>query len=110
MGLDHQDEDFNNTSLFSCMDYQNPPYQFPNTHDYQQLDTIYGHLDAYNSYTGGEQRWLAALAVRLLGKAATRRTCLRALPATRGASPWDAVARRRSSSGWIRMGPATSRS
>jgi hypothetical protein len=52
IGLGHQDEDFNNTSLFSCMDYQNPPYEYPNPHDYEQLDTIYGHTDSYDSYTG----------------------------------------------------------
>lgn len=53
VGLDHQDENFNNTSLFSCMDYQNPPYEYPNSHDYEQLETIYGHTDSYNSYAGG---------------------------------------------------------
>lgn len=52
IGLGHQDEDFGNTSLLSCMDYQNPPYEYPNDHDYQQLDTIYGHSDSYNSYAG----------------------------------------------------------
>jgi hypothetical protein len=54
IGLDHQDENFNNTSLFSCMDYQNPPYEYPNAHDYEQLDTIYGHTDSYNSYVSSE--------------------------------------------------------
>lgn len=53
VGLDHQDENFNNQSLFSCMDYQDPPYPYPNAHDYDQLDAIYGHLDPYNSYAGG---------------------------------------------------------
>jgi len=50
VGLGHQDEDFNNTSLVSCMDYQNPPYEYPNAHDYEQLDRIYGHTDPYDSY------------------------------------------------------------
>lgn len=50
VGLDHQDENFDNQSLFSCMDYQDPPYEFPNDHDYEQLVTIYGHLDSYDSY------------------------------------------------------------
>jgi hypothetical protein len=54
IGLDHQDEDFDNTSLFSCMDYQDPPFEFPNEHDYEQLEAIYGHLDSYNSYAGGD--------------------------------------------------------
>lgn len=53
VGLAHQDEDFGNQSLFSCMDYQNPPYEYPNAHDYEQLETIYGHTDSYDSYAGG---------------------------------------------------------
>lgn len=54
VGLGHQDEDFNNGSLFSCMDYQDPPYEYPNAHDYEQLALIYGHTDDYNSYAGGD--------------------------------------------------------
>ncbi|MCW8107866.1 hypothetical protein OPS25_05060 [Alteromonas ponticola] len=50
VGLDHQDENFNNQSLFSCMDYQDPPYEYPNNHDYQQLSSIYSHTDSYDSY------------------------------------------------------------
>lgn len=55
VGLGHQDEDFDNATLKSCMDYQDPPYEFPNGHDYEQLSTIYGHVDSYDSYsaTGG---------------------------------------------------------
>ena len=53
IGLDHQDEDFNNQSLFSCMDYQDPPYLYPNTHDYEQLELIYDHTDSYDSYDTG---------------------------------------------------------
>ena len=53
VGLGHQDEVFNNQSLFSCMDYQDPPYEYPNAHDYQQLAAIYGHNDDYDSYAGG---------------------------------------------------------
>ncbi|MCH8867997.1 MAG: hypothetical protein IID58_14250, partial [Proteobacteria bacterium] len=34
IGLGHQDVDFNNRSLFSCMDYQDPPFEYPNAHDY----------------------------------------------------------------------------
>lgn len=55
VGLDHQDENFNNVSLESCMDYQDPPWPFPNGHDYDQLEVIYGgHTDSYNSYAGGD--------------------------------------------------------
>jgi hypothetical protein len=51
-GLDHQDENFNNTNLGTCMDYTNNPEsnQHPNAHDYEELQIIYdpskgGHLD-----------------------------------------------------------------
>jgi hypothetical protein len=57
-GLDHQDERFNNPNLGSCMDYTNDPdggtggasasdpsNLYPNQHDYDQLETIYTHLD-----------------------------------------------------------------
>lgn len=49
LGLGHQDENFSNANLDSCMDYTNLPLtnQHPNAHDYEQLVTIYGgHLDA----------------------------------------------------------------
>ena len=46
-GLDHQDEDFYNTPLGTCMDYSADPTlnQHPNAHDYAMLETIYAHLD-----------------------------------------------------------------
>ena len=50
IGLSHQDENFNNVSLYSCMDYQNPPYEYPNAHDYGQLESIYAHTDSFDSY------------------------------------------------------------
>jgi hypothetical protein len=53
VGLHHQDVDFNNDSLFTCMDYQDPPYAYPNTHDYDQLEIIYAHADSYDSYLSG---------------------------------------------------------
>ena len=47
-GLNHQDENFNNPNLGTCMDYTNDPStnQHPNQHDYDQLVTIYSHLDS----------------------------------------------------------------
>jgi hypothetical protein len=55
VGLHHQDVDFNNEPLLSCMDYQDPPYWSPNAHDYTQLETIYGHTDASGgSVEGGD--------------------------------------------------------
>lgn len=50
VGLGHQDENFDNQSLLSCMDYQDPPFEYPNAHDFAQLDDIYDHLDSYNTY------------------------------------------------------------
>lgn len=48
LGLHHQDEIFNNINLGTCMDYTNNPEtnQHPNTHDYEQLEAIYAHLDS----------------------------------------------------------------
>ncbi len=47
LGLDHQDENFNNANLGTCMDYTNDPStnQHPNQHDYDELAIIYSHLD-----------------------------------------------------------------
>src|SRR5215218_424480 len=71
-GLDHQDENFNNGNLGTCMDYTNNPStnQHPNQGDYDQLLCIYdtgsrgrtlststhsctgtGHLDSSNSFS-----------------------------------------------------------
>jgi len=51
-GLSHQDEDFTNPNLGTCMDYTNNPgpNQAPNQHDYDQLAAIYTHLDGFNSW------------------------------------------------------------
>jgi hypothetical protein len=60
-GLAHQNEIFTNTNVGSCMDYTNDPSgtagtngtlsnEHPNSHDYAQLASIYGHSnDGYNS-------------------------------------------------------------
>src|SRR5215213_881247 len=47
-GLDHQDENFDNPNLGTCMDYTNDPStnQHPNKHDYDELALIYSHLDS----------------------------------------------------------------
>jgi hypothetical protein len=48
LGLDHQDETFDNPNLGTCMDYTDDPStnQHPNAHDYNQLQLIYAHLDS----------------------------------------------------------------
>lgn len=54
-GLDHQDENFNNQNLGSCMDYTSDPdggssfgpsNEQPNAHDFAQLEAIYQHVDS----------------------------------------------------------------
>lgn len=54
-GLDHQDEIFDNANLGSCMDYTNDPdgsmlgqlsNEHANWHDFEELQTIYAHLDS----------------------------------------------------------------
>ena len=53
-GLDHQDENFANTNLGSCMDYTNEPAgggaygpsnEHPDQHDYDEIVEIYSHRD-----------------------------------------------------------------
>ncbi len=49
LGLDHQDTNFDNPNLGTCMDYTSNPgtNQHPNQHDYDELVLIYGgHLDS----------------------------------------------------------------
>ena len=48
LGLDHQDENFDNPNLGTCMDYTNDPStnQHPNQHDYDELQIIYSHVDS----------------------------------------------------------------
>jgi hypothetical protein len=48
LGLDHQDENFDNRNLGTCMDYTSDPTtnQHPNQHDYDELEIIYSHLDS----------------------------------------------------------------
>lgn len=54
-GLDHQDEGFGAPNLGTCMDYTNDPdgggaygpsNEHPNAHDFEQLITMYTHLDS----------------------------------------------------------------
>lgn len=54
LGLDHQDENFYNPPLGTCMDYtiDPTPNQHPNAHDYEELGIIYGHLDSFTTLLG----------------------------------------------------------
>lgn len=51
LGLDHQDEIFDNPNLNTCMDYTNNPdsNQHPNSHDYEELEIIYTHQDTFTT-------------------------------------------------------------
>jgi hypothetical protein len=53
-GLDHQDENFNNPNLGTCMDYTSDPdgppsNEHPNQHDFDQLVSIYKHVDRFTT-------------------------------------------------------------
>lgn len=55
-GLSHQDENFNNVNLGSCMDYTSDPdgppsNEHPNAHDFEEIEIIYAHLDGINTFT-----------------------------------------------------------
>jgi hypothetical protein len=47
LGLDHQDEDFDNASLGTCLEYTNRPKsnQTPNRRDYRDLKAMYAEAD-----------------------------------------------------------------
>jgi len=56
-GLDHQDTTFGNANLGTCMDYTNNPLgppdnTHPNQHDYDEIGTIYQHLDGTTTIAG----------------------------------------------------------
>lgn len=64
-GLNHQNENFSDPNLGTCMDYTNDPSgalkgqlsnEHPNTHDYEQLQTIYGHSDSTSITTQRRNR------------------------------------------------------
>ena len=57
-GLDHQDDNFDNANLGTCMDYGNDPTgnERPNAHDFEQLETIYGHLDSTTTVAASAAR------------------------------------------------------
>jgi hypothetical protein len=65
-GLGHQDENFSNYNLGTCMDYTNAPdggvvggfnygpgNRYPNAHDYEELTTIYNHMESGMMLSGG---------------------------------------------------------
>ena len=67
-GLDHQDENFDNPNLGSCMDYTSNPLgppnnEHPNAHDYEMLETIYAHLDSFTTLQSGTQKLPFGLSV-----------------------------------------------
>ncbi|MBI4310465.1 MAG: hypothetical protein HY681_01680 [Chloroflexi bacterium] len=70
LGLDHQDEAFDNPNLGTCMDYTNDPSRndglgdnlHPNAHDYEELGLIYSHLDPSTTLSAGVPSAAAAAA------------------------------------------------
>ena len=60
LGLNHQDENFDNTNLGTCMDYTSdpngPPSNLdPNQHDYDVLTEKYAHLNGTSTDGGGKK-------------------------------------------------------
>jgi len=61
-GLGHQDENFSNANLGTCMDYTSDPdgsilgqlnNEHPNSHDYEMLAQIYAHVNSTSTKPGG---------------------------------------------------------
>ncbi len=55
-GLGHQDENFDNANLNSCMDYtatMTDAQTTPNTHDADQLEATYAHVHTADEVKGG---------------------------------------------------------
>jgi hypothetical protein len=81
-GLAHQDENFTNSNLGSCMDYTNNPdgggsngtkgNRKPNYHDYEELALIYNHGDTYTTATLGAAA--TNFGVREVGRPAPQET------------------------------------
>ena len=69
-GLGHQDENFDNANLGTCMDYTSNPLsnQHPNKHDYDMLLQIYSHLDSTNTVGGASAAADAQLPAAMVGR------------------------------------------
>jgi len=70
-GLDHQDEKFNNANLGSCMDYTSDPdgppsNEHPNAHDFEEIESIYAHLDGTTTIgqTTGPGRFAGVMGIK----------------------------------------------
>lgn len=97
-GLDHQDENFDNVNLGSCMDYSRnpaggvfsngfdygPSNEHPNKHDYDQLSDIYGHDDGTSAASTN-------FGVREVGRPAAQP--ISSAPAGLGPSEWGRAIR-----------------
>lgn len=55
-GLGHQDENFDDPPMGTCMDYTSDPEpnQHPDSHDYQMLASIYSHTDSSNTASSNQ--------------------------------------------------------
>jgi hypothetical protein len=76
LGLDHQDENFNNTNLGTCMDYTSDPStnQHPNAHDYEELGIIYSHTDDFTTLAAETSGAVASGWGRLVSTSANGRS------------------------------------
>jgi len=72
-GLDHQDENFDNPNLGTCMDYTSnpdgpPANTSPNAHDYDELKIIYNHDDGFTTSSAATD-----FGIRQVGRAVPQR-------------------------------------
>lgn len=100
-GLDHQDENFTNYNLGTCMDYTSAPAggvlngfnygpsnEHPNDHDYDQILAIYDHDDGTSAAAATD------FGVREVGKpAASAAGQINSSPAGLGPSEWGRAIR-----------------
>jgi len=70
-GLDHQDENFGNSNIGTCMDYTNNPARddgagtnlHPNLHDFEELALIYAHPDTFSTISAASNAGAGASAL-----------------------------------------------
>jgi len=89
LGLDHQDENFNNANLGTCMDYTSNPgtNQHPNQGDYDQLRCIYDPTAFGQTLTSPNHSCVGT------GHLDSSTTVAASLPSGAAAPGWGAVVR-----------------
>lgn len=114
VSLDHQGEEFTNESLLSCMDYQDPPYEYPNPTTTKSSKRSTATTTTAMTPTRAAEAVILPMVVEApamlrLERGATRPGWDGATPRSDGGVRWvvDRITRRSSAS--TRMEPVTSR-